>query len=94
MAYHLQTDGHTERANQEVKVLLQALIKENQSDWAAMLPLVQFTLNSCSIQDSDITPFHALHGYEPAPIPELTLGEQVLEADKFLSNLQKTQESL
>ena len=94
MAYHLQTDGHTERANQEVKVLLQALIKENQSDWAAMLPLVQFTLNSCSIQDSGITPFHALHGYEPAPIPELTLGEQVLEADKFLSNLQKTQESL
>ena len=48
-AYHPQMDGHTEHANQEVEVLLQALIKEDQSDWAAMLPLVQFALNNCSI---------------------------------------------
>ena len=54
-----------------------------------MLPLVQFMLNNHSIWTLDITPFHALHGYEPAPIPELTLGEQVLEADKFLSDLQR-----
>src|ERR1700731_1953306 len=93
-AYHPQTDGHTERANQEVKVLLWALIKEDQSDWAAMLPLVQFTLNSCSIQDSDITPFHVLHGYEPALIPELTLRERVPEADEFLSGLREVWEKL
>src|ERR1700731_3695525 len=91
-AYHPQTDGHTEQANQEVEVLL--LIKEDQSDWATMLPLVQFTLNNHSIQDSDITPFQALHGYEPAPILELTLREQVPEADKFFSNLQEIQEKL
>ena len=84
-AYHPQMDGHTEQANQEVEVLLWALIKEDQSDWAAMLPLVQFALNNCPIQSSDITPFLALHGYEPTPILELTLGEQVPEADKFLS---------
>ena len=46
MAYHPQTDSHTEWANQEVKVLLWALIKEDQSDWATMLPLVQFALNT------------------------------------------------
>src|ERR1700731_1164199 len=77
-AYHLQTDGHMEQANQEVKVLLWVLIREDQSDWAAMLPLAQFAMNNRSIWNSDITPFQALHGYEPAPIPELTLGEQVL----------------
>src|SRR6202045_2689459 len=93
-AYHPQTDGHTEQANQEVEVLLWALIKEDQSDWAAMLPLVQFALNTRSIWDSDITPIWALHGYEPAPIPELTLGEQVPEADKFLSDLCDTREKL
>ena len=48
-AYHPQTDSHTEQANQEVKVLLWVLIKEDQSDWAAMLPLVQFALNNCPI---------------------------------------------
>src|SRR6202045_4481717 len=93
-AYHVQTDGHTERANQEVEVLLQALIKEDQSDWAAMLPLVQFTMNNHSIRNSDITPFLGLHGYEPAPILELTLGEQVPEADKFLTDLRETREKL
>ena len=59
-----------------------------------MLPLVQFALNTCPIQNSDITPFQALHGYEPAPIPELTLGEQVPEADKFLSDLREIREKL
>src|ERR1700719_4578590 len=93
-AYHLQTDGHTEQANQEVEVLLWALIKEDQSDWAAMLPLVQFAMNNHSIRNSDITPFQALHGYELTPILELTLGEQVPEADKFLVNLRETREKL
>src|ERR1700731_1563017 len=59
-----------------------------------MLPLVQFAMNNCSIWSSDITPFQALHSYEPAPILELTLREQVPEADKFLSNLQETWEKL
>ena len=35
-----------------------------------------------------------LHGYEPALIPELTLGEQVPEADKFLSDLREVWEKL
>ena len=68
--------------------------KEDQSDWAAMLPLVQFALNNHSIWGSTITPFQALHRYKPAPILELTLGEQVPEADKFLSDLQEVQEKL
>src|ERR1700731_2560071 len=93
-AYHLQNDGHTERANQEVEVLLWVLIKEDQSDWAAMLPLVQFVMNNQSIQSSNITPFQALHSYELAPILELTIGEQVPEADKFLSHLWGTREKL
>ena len=59
-----------------------------------MLPLVQFALNNHPIWSLDITPFLALHGYEPTPIPELTLREQVPEADKFLSNLCKIQEKL
>src|ERR1700731_313465 len=93
-AYPPQTDGHTEQANQEVEVLLWALIKEDQSDWAAMLPLVQFALNNHSIWNLDLTPFHALHGYKPTPIPELTLRERVPEADEFLSGLREVWEKL
>ena len=54
-----------------------------------MLPLVQFALNNCSIWDLTVTPFLALHGYEPMPLPELILREEVPKADKFLSNLQE-----
>ena len=52
------------------------------------------TMNNHSIRNSDITPFLGLHGYEPAPILELTLGEQVPEADKFLTDLRETREKL
>ena len=93
-AYHPQMDGQMEHANQEVEVLLWALIREDQLDWVAMLPLVQFTLNNCSIWNLTITPFLALHGYKPAPLPEMILGEEVPKADKFLSNLWETWEKL
>ena len=44
--YHPQTDGLTERVNQEVEVILLALIKEDQSDWVATLPLAQHAMNT------------------------------------------------
>ena len=93
-AYHPQTDGLVERANQEVEVVLRALIREDQSDWAAALPLAQFALNSRSIRDSDITPFMALHGYEPIPIPGFPVGSNVPAADDFLTTLSATRERL
>ena len=53
-ACHPQTDGATERANQEVEVILRALIKEDQSDWVAALPLAQHAMNTQAIRNTNL----------------------------------------
>src|ERR1700734_1383006 len=44
-AYHPQTDGQTERVNQEVEQYLRRFVNYEQDDWAEWLPLAEFTYN-------------------------------------------------
>ncbi|SJL17305.1 uncharacterized protein ARMOST_20854 [Armillaria ostoyae] len=45
-AFHPQTDGQTERVNQEVKKYLWIFISHRQDDWADWLPLAEFAHNN------------------------------------------------
>lgn len=45
-AFHPQTDGQTERWNQEVEQYLRAFTNYRQDDWAEYLPIAEFALNS------------------------------------------------
>ncbi len=40
-AYHPQTDGQTERVNQELEQYLRIFVGERQDDWYGLLPLVE-----------------------------------------------------
>ena len=44
-AYHLQTDGQTERMNQEIEQYLRIFVNYKQSDWADWLALAEFSYN-------------------------------------------------
>jgi len=44
--YHPQTDGQTERVNQELEQYLQIFVGERQDDWYTRLPLVEFSYNN------------------------------------------------
>lgn len=45
-AYHPQTDGATERANQTVTQMLRQCVDEKQRDWITKLPAIEFAINS------------------------------------------------
>ena len=57
-AFHPQTDGQTERVNQELEQYLRAFTDMRQSNWSGLLPLAEFahntrahaTATSCLIQ--------------------------------------------
>ena len=44
-AYHPQTDGETERVNQEIETYLQIYCVENPSSWADNIPMAEFVHN-------------------------------------------------
>ena len=66
-AFHPQTDGATERANQEVQAYLRVFVTYAQTDWSELLPAAQLALNN---RESSLgySLFFLNHGYHVPPI--------------------------
>ena len=67
-AYHPETDGATERANQEVLAYLRAFITYTQENWAQLLPGAMLAINNRDSTVTGLSPFFLLHGYHVDPI--------------------------
>lgn len=65
MAYHPQTDGQTERMNQEIEKYLCMFINEKQTDWADWLRPAEFALNNQANWATGYSPFFLNHGCNP-----------------------------
>ena len=64
-AYHPQTDGATEQANQTVGQMLQACIGPRQRDWVARLPVIEFAIKSSRSEMTGYAPFFLNSGQMP-----------------------------
>lgn len=73
--YHPQTDGATERANQEVQTYLRAYVSYTQHDWADYLPAAQLAINNRNVMAlGGVSPFFACHGYHVNAIQNVDQG--------------------
>ena len=63
--YHPETDGQSERANQEVKQGLRLYCNYMQDDWARWIPMVKFADNNNVSSSSSMTPFYLNKGFHP-----------------------------
>jgi len=64
-AYHPQTDGQTERMNQELEQYLRMFVDYHQMNWPEWLAIAEFLYNN-KIQTSTKTlPFYANYGFNP-----------------------------
>src|SRR5712671_102828 len=64
-AYHPQTDGQSERTNQSLEQYLRLYCGTHQKDWAAWLPLAQYTRNSWPNASTKKSPYELILGYTP-----------------------------
>ena len=64
-AYHPQTDGATERVNQELEQYLRAYCNRNQNNWADLLPYAEISHNTRIHLATRQVPFETLHGFLP-----------------------------
>jgi Chromo (CHRromatin Organisation MOdifier) domain len=62
---HPQTDGQSERTNQQMEQGLHVLTSKQPRDWAKWLPLTQYTKNSWINSTTKKTPFELILGYTP-----------------------------
>ena len=65
MAYYPQTDGQTERINQELEQYLRVFINHRQEQWPDWLGTVEFVYNNKIHIATKISPFKANYGQDP-----------------------------
>src|SRR5437899_5395459 len=63
-AYHLQTDGLTEKFNQTLAKILSKYINFSQNDWDFYLPYALFAYRTSVHASTHMTPFLMLYGRE------------------------------
>ncbi|PIL32389.1 hypothetical protein GSI_05635 [Ganoderma sinense ZZ0214-1] len=88
-AYHPQTDGQTERMNQEIQTYLRIFINHKQDDWVEWLPLAEFAYRCRVHASTGMSPFFMTHGHEPNTGVE-TLKDGINESAKqFAERMQR-----
>ncbi|XP_072554178.1 protein NYNRIN-like [Paramormyrops kingsleyae] len=90
-AYHPQSGGIVERANQTIKVKLAKLCAETGLDWVTALPLVLTAMRGRTHSGTGLAPFEVLTGRPmPLPYPGGTLTLETVDGDllPYVSSLQ------
>ncbi|XP_071342025.1 uncharacterized protein [Trachinotus anak] len=67
--YHPQTNGQTERANQDLGAALRCVASHHPASWSAYLPWVEYAHNSLICSATGMSPFMAANGFQPPLFP-------------------------
>ena len=70
-AYHPQTDGETERVNQEIETYLQIFCGDHPSTWTDSISHAEFAHNHWPHSVTGKSPFYLMMGYEPLALPSV-----------------------
>ena len=90
-AYYLQTDGQTERINQEIGMFLQHYINYQQDDWTNWLATAEFQYDDKKHAATGRTPFELNFGRHPWK-GDLMVKTDIPRVEEFLSGLQQSWE--
>jgi len=91
-AYHLQTDGQTERVNQELEQYLRVFIDHRQEQWPDWLGMSEFAYNNKVHVATKISPFKVNYGQDPRMGFEERRKGKYEAAGKFIEKMKKIQE--
>jgi transposase InsO family protein len=86
-AYHPQTDGQTERMNQEIEQYLRIFVNHKQDNWVDWLPLAEFSYNDKKNASTGYTPFFLDMGQNPWKGAEPKRDTRNPEVESFMKDL-------
>ena len=91
-AFHPQTDGQTERMNQELEQYLWFFIKHRQKDWPEWLAVAEFAINNKVHMATKVSPFMANYGKELRMGGDIRKKGKVEGVTEFVERMKKVQE--
>ena len=91
-AFHPQTDGQTERMNQELEQYLRLFVEHRQKDWPEWLALAEFVVNNKTHTATKMSPFMANYGKEMRMGGDIRRKGKVESATAFVERMKKVHE--
>jgi Integrase core domain len=91
-AYHPQTDGATERVNQEIKAYLLIYCSAHPTEWKNFLSTLEFTHNNQRHADQTHTSLKLMNGKAPVAIPTTFENTKFPLVAKMIKNLVTSRE--
>jgi hypothetical protein len=88
-AFHPQTDGESERVNQELELYLRTCGNFRQDDWAKLLSIIEFAHNARPHRSTHRSPFEIWYGFQPIFKPPLYLQTRVQSVDERVQYLEQ-----
>jgi len=92
MAFHPQTDGQTERMNQELEQYLRMFIDHRQEQWPEWLGMAEFAYNNKVHTGTKVSSFKANSGQDPRMGFEMRKKGKQEGAEKFAERMKNVQE--
>ncbi|EEB89123.1 hypothetical protein MPER_12820 [Moniliophthora perniciosa FA553] len=93
-AYHPQSDGETERVNQEIEVFLRMFCAKEQTMWKDFLGFAEFAHNNRTHSTMKLSPFHMMMGYDPRPLPTAFGNTNVPSVENRLREIKRIREEV
>jgi len=90
--FHPQTDGQTERMNQELEQYLRFFIENRQKDWPEWLAAAEFAINNKVHTVTKVSPFMANYGREMRMGGDIRRKGKVESATEFVEKMKKVHE--
>jgi len=90
--FHPQTDGQTERINQELEQYLQFFIENRQKDWPEWLAAAEFAINNKVHTVTKVLPFMVNYGKELRMGGDIRRKGKVESATEFVERMKKVHE--
>ena len=86
-AYHPQSDGETERVNQEVETYLRIFCGNNPASWSESIFHAEFAHNHHPHSVTSQSPFYLMMGYEPRALPSVISDTSIPAVETRLKTL-------
>jgi len=90
--FHPQTDGQTERTNQELEQYLRMFINHRQEQWPEWLGIAEFAYNNKVNTSTKVLSFRANSGRDPRMGFEIRRKGKSERAKEFMERIKKMQE--
>ena len=89
--FHPQTDGQTERMNQELEQYLRFFIEHRQKDWPEWLATAEFTINNKVHTATKVSPFMANYSKELRMGGDIRRKGNMESVTEFVKRMKKVQ---